>query len=158
MISPMSCASSCAPQTSSSRHPHDLAADGKPALAAPLTWAHIASGRLHAARQCRPHITRPTVCRALEFLAEDRLVWRTHLPEGHFSHELAEKNHTHLVCRRSGAQLQIKPALFDDIYRELEAMSGDAVNHKHPSISGLCPKCRPLRATMPGGSHSSHVS
>ena len=110
------------------------------------------------ARKSVPGITQPTVYRTLEFLADNGLVWQTNLTNGHLAYELAEEVHSHLVCRQCGRELQISPALLDRMYQDLGAISGYAVDHKHLSISGLCPKCRKRRATTDGKRHEGHPS
>ena len=119
---------------------------------------HLSPLEVYArARRSAPGITQPTVYRTLEFLAKNGLVWQTNQVNGHRAYELAEQNHGHLVCKRCGTQLQISPILLDAMCQDLEAVSGYAVDQKHMSISGLCPKCRKDPSTAGRSSHEDHA-
>ena len=100
------------------------------------------------ARRSVPGLTQPTVYRTLEFLAANGLAWQTNLTSGHLVYELAERNHTHIVCRECGAQVEIDPRVLEGAYGKLEALTGYSVDQHHVNLSGLCARCR---HTKPGG-------
>ena len=113
---------------------------------------HLSAMEVFAkARGAAPGLTQPTVYRTLEFLADNGVVWQTNKPDGHLAFELAQSNHNHLVCRGCGSQMQINPAVLEDVYHRLEAVSGYALDHAHVNLSGLCPSCRRRLPKTRGG-------
>ena len=102
------------------------------------------------ARRSVPGLTQPTVYRTLDFLAANGLAWRTNLANGHLVYELAERNHSHIVCRDCGNQVEIAPQVLEVAYRQLTALTGYAIDQHHVNLVGLCPRCRKTRSTEGG--------
>jgi Fe2+ or Zn2+ uptake regulation protein len=112
---------------------------------------HLSPLEVYArARRSVPGLTQPTVYRTLEFLAANGLAWQTNLANGHLVYELAKRNHSHIVCRECGSQVEIDPRELDSAYRKLAAITGYAVDQRHVNLSGLCPRCRKTKSAEGG--------
>jgi Fe2+ or Zn2+ uptake regulation protein len=58
------------------------------------------------------------------------------------AYELAQGRHHHLVCRNCGREAPLPETTIAHAYRDLEAISGFAIDHEHVSLTGLCPTCK----------------
>lgn len=94
------------------------------------------------ARQITPGITEPTVYRTLTFLSSEGIVMDTHEANGSTVYELASNLHHHLVCRECGQSLEIKHQALGNLYETLKKQTGYALDDRHITLFGLCPKCQ----------------
>jgi Fe2+ or Zn2+ uptake regulation protein len=104
---------------------------------------HLTPARVYElARRALPGLTEPTVYRTLEFLAENGLVHPMHLGSGHLVYQMSDHEHHHLICRSCGSEVEVQPAVVDNLYRRLESSTGYQLTDSHVTFFGLCPKCQ----------------
>jgi Fur family peroxide stress response transcriptional regulator len=100
------------------------------------------SGVYSRARRELPGLTEPTVYRTLDFLVENGLVHSSHAGSGHFSYQIAGRDHHHLVCRVCGSEIEVEHSLLASLYRILEEASGYRKIDSHVTFFGVCPQCQ----------------
>jgi Fe2+ or Zn2+ uptake regulation protein len=104
---------------------------------------HISPGDVYKkARRELPRLTEPTVYRTLDFLAQNGLVRSSHSASGHLTYEIADDEHHHVICRSCGSEIEVKHALLEPLYTNLESASGFKHIDSHITFFGLCPKCQ----------------
>jgi Fe2+ or Zn2+ uptake regulation protein len=86
-------------------------------------------------------ITEPTVYRTLEFLVENRLVQPSHSGNGHFTYQIAGRDHHHIICRACGNEIEVEHSLLENLYQILERASGFRQINSHLTFLGVCPSC-----------------
>jgi Fur family transcriptional regulator, ferric uptake regulator len=87
-------------------------------------------------------ITKATVYRTLEFLAEAGVLQPALNGYRHLVYEIAGHEHHHIICNSCGATFGVEHDLLQDLFEELEARSGYQMSVNHLSFFGLCPKCK----------------
>lgn len=87
------------------------------------------------------HISRGTVYRNLQILADDQQIRRIQMPNVSDRYEGILRNHDHLVCRGCGKIVDIES--FDHrADQQEEQMSGFAEIRHSFLFSGICPECK----------------
>jgi Fe2+ or Zn2+ uptake regulation protein len=86
-------------------------------------------------------ITEPTVYRTLEFLVENGLVQPSHSGNGHFTYQIAGRDHHHIICRACGNEIEVEHSLLENLYQLLERASGFRQINSHLTFLGVCPNC-----------------
>jgi Fe2+ or Zn2+ uptake regulation protein len=103
---------------------------------------HLSPGEIYRkARGELPGLTEPTVYRTLEFLAENGLVHPSHSSSGHLKYQIAGREHHHIICRICGGEIEVEHILLENLYRELESISGYMRIDSHITFFGVCPAC-----------------
>lgn len=93
-------------------------------------------------RQAMPGMTEATVYRTLEFLAGNGILLVADRGNGHLAYELSGESHHHLICRACRSQVDIEPAILDNVIRQMESKSGYRLDAGHLTFFGLCPQCQ----------------
>jgi Fe2+ or Zn2+ uptake regulation protein len=102
-----------------------------------------AEGLLHESRRRRLGVTRATIFRSLDVLAELGLVERLDLPTGeHAFVACAAKHHHHIVCSSCGRSTEVADNGFEAVAAAIERHSGYRVDTHRLELFGLCPACR----------------
>ena len=97
----------------------------------------------HLQQQGKP-VSRATLYRTLEHLADAGLVLRHHFREGHalFEHAHDRKDHDHMVCERCGRVFEFLSDRLHQIQHEIcEAEGFRETRHVH-QIFGICRDCQ----------------
>jgi Fe2+ or Zn2+ uptake regulation protein len=103
---------------------------------------HLSPGEVYRrARRELPGITEPTVYRTLEFLVENGLVQPSHSGNGHFTYQIAGRDHHHIICRVCGDGIEVEHSLLENLYQILEKGSGFRNINSHLTFLGVCPSC-----------------
>lgn len=88
-----------------------------------------------------PHISRATVYRNLQLLADENQIRRIQMPNMSDCYERNLEDHDHLVCRVCGRLMDIGP-----VYASADAKIGSLSDYKDVShtflFSGICPECQ----------------
>ena len=109
---------------------------------------HHAGGHLsptqvyEKARKEFPSLTEPTVYRTLEDLAEKNLLLAAHIGNGKIVYELAENQHHHLICHKCGGTVEVEHTPLENLYHQLESVTGFKLDSSHVTFFGLCPDCQ----------------
>ncbi len=110
------------------------------------TAAHITAQEIFTAAEITiPGINEATIYRILDIFCKEGLVFVSHLEGSQIVYELGSKHH-HIVCRKCGKDLQIKHDSLNDIYAQLEQLSGYQLDSTHLTFLGICPDCQMLDA------------
>jgi len=83
-----------------------------------------------------------TVLRAMERLADDQLVERVDLLDGHVHYERRQAHHDHLACERCGAVVAIPCVLVERLLSSTEQDTGFEILDHRLVVTGRCPRCR----------------
>ena len=93
-----------------------------------------------------PSLSRATVYRTLDFLAEQHLITCADLGLGSKVYEIAaEHPHHHLVCEACGEVQQIDHAVARKFFRQIEDEFRFRVTTDHLALFGLCSHCAAKR-------------
>ena len=87
------------------------------------------------------HISRGTVYRNLQLLADDAQIRRIKMPNASDCYERNLKNHDHLICRSCGKIVDVGP-IHMSIDKKVAAMSGYSEIKHSFLFSGICPSCQ----------------
>lgn len=91
-----------------------------------------------------PSLSRATVYRTLDFLAEQHLITCTDLGLGSKVYEMATTHpHHHLVCEGCGSVQQIDHTVARHFFKQIEIDYGFRVTTDHLALFGLCAHCAP---------------
>jgi Fe2+ or Zn2+ uptake regulation protein len=90
----------------------------------------------------KPGLTEPTIYRTLDFLAQNELVRITHSSSGKLRYELARHQHHHLVCSICGQEQEVSQVQLQEIYNQIEQITGYRLTESHITFMGLCPHCK----------------
>lgn len=102
-----------------------------------------------AVRTRDEHVSRGTVYRNLNLLAEDGQIRVVKTPGGsRFDHRCDE--HAHVVCTSCGAVEDIELPYRRELDREANARSAFSVRSHYTLFEGLCPACRAAQAGQRG--------
>lgn len=98
------------------------------------------------ARRDLPGLTEATVYRTLDFLARTGLAWPIRVRDkqggAHTVYELAGERHHHLICRECGSEIELKHSALQEVYAQIEHLSGYRLTDEHLTFFGLCPDCQ----------------
>ena len=101
----------------------------------------------HAARTRRLGISRATLFRALDLLAELRIVERVDLPNGeHVYVPCARAHHHHVICSRCGRTTKVEDSGVAEAVNEIALRSGYRIDSHRLELFGLCRHCQSKEA------------
>lgn len=105
--------------------------------------AHLDVEAVYAlAKKRDPHISLPTVYRALAVLKEAGLVQDHRLGEDHAHFEAAQARHYHFTCLACGRVVEFDAPQVRQMVRELSQREGLRITDVHVFLSGYCAQCR----------------
>jgi Fe2+ or Zn2+ uptake regulation protein len=88
-----------------------------------------------------PHISRGTVYRNLQFLADDQQIRRIKMPNSSDMYERNLEDHDHMICRMCGKILDVGP-IHSRVDQKVGKLSGYADIQHTFLFSGICPACQ----------------
>ncbi|MBN1851230.1 MAG: transcriptional repressor [Pirellulales bacterium] len=97
---------------------------------------------LEAVRSRSPRISRRTVYRVLDTLAELGLIRRVHHPGARARFDAKMHRHHHLVCTRCNRIVDLESRRFDDIALPKGKSHGFKVYDYSVQLVGICPDCQ----------------
>src|SRR5262245_47081682 len=105
---------------------------------------HFTADELLAeSRRRRLGVTRATVFRSLDVLADLGLVERLDLPSGEHAFVACEAaHHHHIVCSSCGRSTEVDDNGLEAVATAIERQSGYRVDTHRLELFGLCPTCR----------------
>lgn len=96
-----------------------------------------------AARRRRLGISRATLFRALDLLAELRAVERVDLPNGDHAYvPCARAHHHHVICSRCGRTAEVEDCGVAEAVAEIARRSGYRIDSHRLELFGLCRHCQ----------------
>lgn len=102
-----------------------------------------AEGLLLESRRRRLGVTRATVFRSLDVLADLGLVERLDLPSGEHAFVACEPaHHHHVVCSSCGRSTEVEDDGLEALAAEIGRQTGYRVDTHRLELFGLCPVCR----------------
>jgi Fur family ferric uptake transcriptional regulator/Fur family peroxide stress response transcriptional regulator len=103
---------------------------------------HFTAEEIYASiHETDPHISRGTVYRNLQLLADEEQIRRIQMPNASDCYERNLKDHDHLVCRICGKLVDVGPE-DEEIDHKVGSMSHFSdVSHTF-LFSGICPECQ----------------
>jgi Fur family ferric uptake transcriptional regulator len=96
-------------------------------------------------RRRRLGLTRATVFRSLDVLADLELVERLDLPSGEHAFvacQPSQQHHHHLVCSSCGRSTEVADNGFEAVAASIARSTGYRVDLHRLELFGLCPACR----------------
>ncbi len=89
-----------------------------------------------------PHISKATVYRNLNQLAEDGEIQKLEMPDGPdcFDHRL--HRHYHAKCLQCGHVFDVEMDYMEDLIRLVKDAHGFAINGHNLVFTGICPNCQ----------------
>jgi len=96
-------------------------------------------------RRRRLGLTRATVFRSLDVLADLELVERLDLPSGEHAFVAchpSQQHHHHLVCSSCGRSTEVADDGFEAVAASIARSTGYRVDVHRLELFGLCPSCR----------------
>ena len=92
--------------------------------------------------QTHPRISRATVYRNLNQLADDAEIQKLEMPDGpdRFDHIL--QRHYHAKCSRCGRVFDVEMDYMEDIIRLVKDAHGFAIEGHNLVFTGVCPSCQ----------------
>jgi Fur family transcriptional regulator, ferric uptake regulator len=108
---------------------------------------HFTADELLAeSRRRRLGVTRATVFRSLDVLADLSLIERLDLPTGEHAFVACEPaHHHHIVCSSCGRSTEVDDNGLEAVAAAVERQSGYRVDTHRLELFGLCPGCREAR-------------
>ncbi len=105
---------------------------------------HFTAADLEAiARERRLGISRATLFRALDLLAELRILERIDLPTGEHAYvKCAAAHHHHVVCSRCGRTTEVEDRGLAEAVAEISRRSGYRIETHRLELFGLCRHCQ----------------
>lgn len=89
-----------------------------------------------------PHISRATVYRNLNQMAEEGLVFRVKLPDGADAYDFRVDPHYHVRCSCCGNVFDVDMPYMDDLTRSIMDTKGFDFQGHTIVFEGTCPGCR----------------
>lgn len=101
---------------------------------------------LGESRRRRLGLTRATIFRSLDVLADLELVERLDLPSGEhaFVACLPARHHHHIVCSSCGRSTEVADIGFEAVAASIARSTGYRVDTHRLELFGLCPSCRAI--------------
>jgi Fur family ferric uptake transcriptional regulator len=100
---------------------------------------------LEESRRRRLGVTRATIFRSLDVLADLELVERLDLPSGDHAFVAcrpSQEHHHHIVCSSCGRSTEVRDNGFDTVAASIARQTGYRVDLHRLELFGLCPACR----------------
>ena len=105
--------------------------------------SHATAEEVFAAiAQEHPTVSRATVYRNLNSLAESGEIRKMAIPGGPDRYDHRCHNHYHAMCQRCGRVFDIEMAYIEDLEKEIEDAHGFAVSGHDIMFRGVCPDCQ----------------
>lgn len=102
---------------------------------------------LAAVQERNPEISRRTVYRVLDMLAELGLIRRVHHPGAAARFDAKTIRHHHLVCTRCNKILDLESPELDNLTLPRGKLQGFDVSDFSVQLMGTCPECRKEKKT-----------
>jgi Fur family ferric uptake transcriptional regulator len=111
---------------------------------------HFTASELEAtARRRRLGVSRATLFRALDLLAELGVVERVDLPSGEHAYvPCARTHHHHLICQRCGRADDVADHGLAEAVAEIGRRTGYRIDSHRLELFGLCPDCQARLTTV----------
>lgn len=93
------------------------------------------------ARKENPSISRGTVYRNLNFLAENEEITRLRMPLGPDHYDFQTQNHYHFLCRRCNCVIDAQIPYDNALNLETASIPGCKTEWHRLILVGLCPNC-----------------
>lgn len=93
-------------------------------------------------RQTHPRISRATVYRNLNRLAENGIINRLHLPQGADFYDHQTHPHYHLRCEKCGGIYDLPLPYLEDFFLQAQGMEAFQIHQHTLTFYGICPHCR----------------
>ena len=107
---------------------------------------HVTAEELTARVQAgQPDVHESTVYRFLDELERLGVVDHVHLGHGPAVYHLASDAHTHVVCERCGAVIEVPEDVFDPLRQLLDERFGFKAEPRHFAVVGRCRDCAGVR-------------
>ena len=105
---------------------------------------HFTASELEeAARRRRLGLSRATLFRALDLLAELNVVERVDLPNGEHAYvPCARAHHHHVICSRCGRTTEVEDCGVSEAVAEISRRSGYRIETHRLELYGLCRHCQ----------------
>jgi len=105
---------------------------------------HFTAAELEAvARERRLGISRATLFRVLDLLAELQVVERLDLPSGEHAYvPCARSHHHHVICSRCGRTTEVEDCGVGEAVAEIARRSGYKIDTHRLELFGLCRHCQ----------------
>ena len=88
-----------------------------------------------------PDVHLSTIYRNLDELERLGVVAHAHLGHGPATYHLASSSHSHAVCGRCGAAVELPEDLFASLSEEVKRRYGFTIDPRHFAVLGLCAAC-----------------
>lgn len=88
-----------------------------------------------------PDVHLSTIYRNLDELERLGVVAHAHLGHGPATYHLASSSHSHVVCSRCGATVELPEELFAGLSSEVKRRYGFTIDPRHFAVLGLCAAC-----------------
>jgi Fe2+ or Zn2+ uptake regulation protein len=119
-------------------------------LVASRSGHFTADALLAESRRRRLGVTRATVFRSLDVLADLRLVERLDLPTGEHAFVTCEPaHHHHVVCSSCGRSTPVEDAGLEQLAEAVGRSTGYRVETHRLELFGLCPGCQATAGEAP---------
>ena len=92
-------------------------------------------------RQTHPRISKATVYRNLNQLAENGVICRLHLPQGADFYDCQTHPHYHMQCEECGGIYDLPLPYLEDFFAQVEGMEKFQIHQHNITFSGICPYC-----------------
>ena len=108
----------------------------------------IAADLASAARRRRIGVSRASLFRTLDLLAELGIVERLDLPSGDHAYvPCAPVHHHHVICSRCGRTLDVEDCGLSEVVAEISRRSGYLIQAHRLEMFGLCHHCQASKTT-----------
>lgn len=92
--------------------------------------------------QQHPRISRATVYRNLNFLAERKIINRVPVPDGADTFDLRTESHYHIQCEKCGKLFDISLPFMHHLEDKIIDKKGFLLHSHHILFQGICPDCQ----------------
>lgn len=89
-----------------------------------------------------PSISKATVYRNLNKLAEEGMLSHVHLPDGADRFDLRTEKHYHIRCKECGGVFDVNMPYFAGLEEQIADKNGFDIEGHEITFVGLCPDCK----------------
>lgn len=93
-------------------------------------------------RKSHPSISKATVYRNLNQLAENGVLNRLHLPDGADRYDQCTQPHYHLQCEQCGCIYDLPLPYMDNLFCKVQGLEDFQVRSHSIIFYGICPHCK----------------